>query len=286
MRTRGYAVRLVRSWSTSWVEVYSGDQQNYDATAWTPVYPRAPEESGDPSAAAGLSDGYTCVVTAGDGIGKEDVTWRYCHSGRFKLAFTRGGLVQKGFEHYLISIWHNGAYVRLYPDAYIDQSGELPAPGDYRLEATIHSTWDVTNIKLLPFHLEPGEDKLLTLALDSSTDLPLGALVERKLPPPTESSGLNSRGSYLIAVFDSGVQSLRIKALLKPYAALDSVQYIELGYAPDDTNLKPMLDYLQVKPDDAKPVVVVIVDGKTLLYRRGYDLSVGDWVQRALGGGK
>jgi hypothetical protein len=307
LRASGYATRFVSddASGTSWVEVYSGDPHTYDAAAWTPVYPQAPDKSGDPSAAAALCGGGLSVVTAGDAFGHEQVTARYSATGAVDLVFTRGGIAQKGFEGYAITCWHDGTYVPLddleYPVSAMDypldqgtpaaqdaaaQRFHLAAPGSYRLEAGVRYPGGITDVKLQEFGLQPGDDKTLTLALDPPADLPQAALIERDLPPPPAGTGLQTSGRYVIAVLDASEPSVRTKALLKPYAAMDSVQYIELGYAPDDTNLKPMLDYLQVKPDDAKPVVVVIVDGKTLLYRRGYDLSIGDWVQRALGGGK
>ena len=42
---------------------------------------------------------------------------------------------------------------------------------------------------------------------------------------------------------------------------------------------------LKIKESDQLPVVILLTDdGETLLYRIGFDLSIADWVERALGG--
>jgi len=267
--------------STSWVEVYSGDPSKYDAQAWTPVYPQAPERSGDPKAAAELCGGRITVVTSGDAFGHEQVTARYSATGAVQLSFTRGGLDQKDFGGYAITTWHDGTYVPLddleYPvsamDYPLDQSTEasqeaakqrfhLGAPGDYRLEAGVRYPGGTTDVKLLPFHIDAGDDKPLTLALDPPADLPVAALVERELAAPTAASGLRADMRYVVAVYDSSEPSVRTRALLEPYRALNSVQYVDLDAAATDEHTKALLDYLQAKADDAKPVVVVIVGGK------------------------
>ena len=39
---------------------------------------------------------------------------------------------------------------------------------------------------------------------------------------------------------------------------------------------------LKVKDDDIKPVVILVIAGETAIYRRGYDLTIADWVERAI----
>ena len=41
-------------------------------------------------------------------------------------------------------------------------------------------------------------------------------------------------------------------------------------------------DVLQVKDDDPRPVVILVVNGETRLYQRGYNLNLLDWVMREL----
>jgi hypothetical protein len=307
LRGSGYATRFVSDNASgmSWVEVYSGDPGQYAAADWVPVYPQAPDYSGDPAAARALCGERLSVVTAGDAFGHEQVTARYSPTGAVRLSFTRGGLDQPDFAGYAITSWHDGTYVPLddleYPvsamDYPLDQDSahakeaaarrfHLAAPGDYRLEAGVRYPGGITDVKLLPFHLEPGDDTPLTLALDPPAELPLTALVERTLGAPPAAAGLQPSGRYLLAVYDGSEPSVRTRALLEPYRAMNSVQYIDLDAAATDAHSQALLEYLQLKPDDAQPIVVLIVDGQTRLYRRGYDLSIGDWVQRALGGAK
>jgi hypothetical protein len=308
LRASGYATRFVsdNASATSWVEVYSGDPRHIDPQAWTPVYPQAPERSGDVQGAQDLCGGQLSVVTAGDAFGHEQVTARYAPTGTVQLVFTRGGLEQHGVEGYAITTWRNGAFLPLddleYPVSAMDypldqatpaaqdaaaQRFHLAAPGDYRLEAGVRYPGGMTDVKLLPFHLNAGETKTLTLALDPPADLPQTALVERTLAsPPPVATGLQPGGRYLLAVYDGSEPSQRTRGLLEKYRAFNSVQYVDLDASATDERSKALLDYLQLKPDDPRPVVAVIVDGATRLYRRGYDLSIGDWVARALGGGK
>jgi hypothetical protein len=305
-RTSGYATRFVsdNASGTSWVEVYNGDPKTYQPEAWLPVYPQAPERSGDPAAAAELCGGRISIVTAGDAFGREQVTARYSLTGTVQLVFTRAGIEVKGVEGYAITCWNNGQYVALddleYPVSAMDypldagtphaqdaaaQRFHLGAPGDYRLEAGVRYPGGVTDVHLLPFHVEPDTEQTLTLALDPPADLPMTALVERALGTPPTETGLQPEGRYIIAVYDFSEPSLRARSLMEPFAALSSVQYIAVDSDGGDSRDEALRTFLGIKPDDPRPVVVVVVNGETRLYRRGYDLNIADWVRRALDSG-
>jgi hypothetical protein len=45
-------------------------------------------------------------------------------------------------------------------------------------------------------------------------------------------------------------------------------------------------DVLGVSETDGLPVAVLVIDGRTALYTRGFNLNAADWVMRALGGAK
>jgi hypothetical protein len=301
LRGSGYGTRFVseNASGTSWVEVYSGDPKKYDDTAWLPVYPQAPERSGDPAAATDLCGGGIGVVTAGDAFGREQVTARYAPTATVKLHFTRGGQPVGKFEGFAITTWRDGRFVPLddleYPVSAMDypldsriQAGaqdlvfHLGAPGEYRLEAGVRYPGGVVDVKLLPFRVEPDSEQDLSLALDAPLDLPLAALVERQLGPLPADPAFQPHGRYLFAVYDGTEPSVRTMALLERFKSMSSVLYVTLDETTTHERAQEVLEWLGVKPDDPRPVVALVVDGKTRLFHRGYELSIADWVLRAL----
>ncbi|MDQ3024634.1 MAG: transglutaminase-like domain-containing protein, partial [bacterium] len=235
LRSQGYATRFVRENRSgeSWVEVYSGDPQQYDASAWTPVYPTAPEKTGDVSYATELCGGRITVITAGDAFSREQVTSRYAQLVRVTPAFKRDGTVDEEFTGYAISAWNDktGGYVPLddleYPssdkDYPLDEAEQasgpstfLLAPGDYRLEWGVRYPGGLSHVGTHAFTLVAGGDATIIANIDPPADLPQTALVERGLGELSDSPRLMQRGRYVFLVGDGGEPSLRAADLLKP----------------------------------------------------------------------
>jgi hypothetical protein len=309
LRSQGYPTRFVRENRSgeSWVEVYSGDLKVYDPAAWTPVYPTAPEHTGDPSYAAALCGGRITVITAGDAFGREQVTGRYSPEGWVRPLFNRAlgdGEVEymDDFTGWTITAWSPVAagFVALddleYPSADKDYplsgGAEAPpegtyalGPGKYRLECGTRYPGGLSHVQTREFDIVAGETVALTLSLDPPADLPATALVERELGEFTDSPRLMHRGRYVFLVADGGEPSARAAELLRPLESLSSVYYQHWRMAgASDEERAFVKDVLKVADDDPLPVVIVVVDGKTRLYLRGYNLNVAQWVQRALEG--
>lgn len=301
LRGAGWPTRFVseNASGTSWVEVYAGDGRDYDPALWLPVYPQAPELSGDETAAMQLCGGQIAVVTAGDAFGREQVTARYGPTGSVELSFTRGGQPAADFTGFAITTWRDGRFVPLddleYPVSAMDypldsevegasagQTFHLAAPGEYRLEAGVRYPGGVVDVKLLPFTVAPGASAELSLALDAAPGLPLAAFVDRQLGPLPADPAFPAQGRYLFAVYDESEPSIRTRELLERFKSMGSVRYVILDTTTAHERADEFLAWLQVKPEDARPVVALIVDGETRLYHRGYELSIADWVLRAL----
>jgi len=304
LRSQGYGTRFVKENRSgeSWVEVYTGPSDKYDAGAWTPVYPTAPDKTGDTAYATELCGGRLAVVSAGDAFGQELVTPRYSDTAALQVRFTRGGEELKDYESWTVCAWFGGDWVPLddlgYPVGEMDYPlGEAPAgeegtwyyvgaPGEYRLTAGIRYPGGVSHVKNQDFTVEPGQRLKLAMTLDPPADLPAVALVDRQIasPLPEQWAALGS-GTHLFIVTDSAEPSTRAVELLKEIAAQPGITTRVVAFDTTDADDQALLkDALLVDPADIKPVVILVVDGKTLVYSRGYNLSIADWVTRALSG--
>ena len=295
LRAQGFGVRFVReNLSTkSWVEVYTGPGAKYDATAWTPVYPSAPTQTGYTNYAPELCGGRIAVVTAGDAFGMEQVTMRYSEVCAVKPTILRGGEELMNYEGWTLSAWYDGRFVPLddlgYPVSAEDYPLEKPAegaeegvyyvgaPGDYRATAGARYHGGIVHVLTKEFHAEPGGRVELTLTLDPPADLPLSAFVER-----TVGEDAPQQGTHLYVVIDEHEPSTRTLGLLEPLKSTAGLDYVVLEAHTSDAQAEALLSMLKVVADDPKPVVVLIRDGKTLLYQRGYNLNIAGWVERAL----
>jgi len=300
LRAQGFGTRFVRENRTgmSWVEVYNGDPVDYDQAAWIPVYPNAPRRSGDPGFVAEECDGRVTVITAGDAFGREQVTARYSPVCGFIPRFKQYGESDTEFEHWSVTAWADGYYVALddlgYPLGELDYPTGLAedetvyylgAPGDYRFQCGVRYPGAVVHVQARDFSAEPGGLVELEIDLDSPADLPLSALKERSVDwtEPGEDDTPLEMGTFLYLVVDDGEPSVRARGLLEHYMAVQSIDFNELRLdTVDETDAAFLREQLKVKDNDALPVVVLVVDGETRLYRRGFDLNIADWVSRAL----
>jgi hypothetical protein len=158
----------------------------------------------------------------------------------------------------------------------------LAAPGDYRLEAGVRYPGGVVDVKLHSFRLEAGEQQSLVLPLDAAPGLPLEAFVQRRLGPLPDDPAFDPQGSYLFAVYDSSEPSIRTRELLTRFADLPGLSYVILDESTQHQRAQDVLEWMQLKPADPRPLVVLVVKGETRLYHTGYELSIADWVQRVL----
>jgi hypothetical protein len=305
LRSQGYAARFVRENRSgeSWVEVYSGDPQDYDARAWTPVYPTAPDRTGDVSYATELCGGRITVVTAGDAFGREQVTSRYTQTGAVLPAWMDSNGDVSDFTGWAITAWNDqtGSYVPLddleFPssdkDYPLDESADntpqtyVLGPGGYRLEYGQRYPGGLSHVQVQPFHVTPNQSVTLAGYLVPPADMPQTALVERELGEFTDSPRMMHRGRYVFLIGDGGEPSLRAYELLKSLESRSSVYFRRLRMpGANDEDRKFVRDVLKV--DEAKdklPIVIVVVNGKTTMYVQGYNLNVAQWVARALGEG-
>lgn len=299
LRSQGWGTRFVRENRSgeSWVEVYTGDPVEYDPTGWTPVYPTEPSRSDDAGYAQELCGGRVAVVTAGDAFGREQVTSVYSELCAVKPRFIRASEPVEDFEHWSICAWEGGYFKALddlgYPHSDMDyplsaddsEEGEvywLGAPGDYRLECGVRYPGGIVHYQHRDFTAEPGGEVVLTVALDAPADLPADALSERQVDWVWEGELLDP-DRHLIVIYDDAEPSVRALALLEHYSDDSRVYYQALTMTPDSLELQDWIrENLKVKEDDLKPVVILVVDSRTVIYRRGYDLSIADWVERAL----
>lgn len=299
LRAQGYGTRFVREEGsgTSWVEAYTGDPTAYDAQAWQPVYPTAPEHSGDSTYARELCGGHICVVTAGDPLGNEQVTLRYTPVCAVNPSFTRAGEPQDSFEHYGLTWWDGGTYVPLdslsallspigYPDA-ANGAYFLGAPGKYLLQCGVRYPGGVVHVQTAEVVAVPDGSVALTLALDPPADLPREALAERSITL-TPGPWVTADAEYQLyaVVLPEDEPSVRALELLAEYEADPRVEYRVLDSTTEDAALQEFIrDVLKVAEKDALPVVILQHGLEvTLIYRRGYDLSIRDWIERGLAG--
>jgi len=301
LRSQGYATRFVsenRS-AESWVEVYDGDPAVYDPSAWLPVYPTAPDRSGDSAYATELCGGRICVVTAGDAFGREQVTARYSEVCGVMPRFTELGAAQPEFEHFTICAWADGYYKPLddlgYPLGELDypeggEEGEpavyyIGAPGDYRFECGVRYPGAVVDVQTRDFSATPGAVVELDFSLDAPAVLPSAALVERHLDWVWEKEE-DMPDHLLVLVYDENEPSIRARELLERYRDDPRVAYEDDPFVSDCADLTDWIrDDLKVKDTDQLPVVVLLkAGGGTLLYRVGFDLAIAEWVEQALTG--
>jgi len=301
LRAQGYPTRFVREnlSGESWVEVYDGGPGDYDPAAWLPVYPGAPERTGEAGHAADLCGGRIALVTAGDAFGREQVTGRYSDICAVRPRFSEGGEPQPDFEHYSITAWHEGTFVPLddlgyplgeldYPPDATEAEGDVyyvGAPGDYRLQCGVRYPGAVVHVQTRDFEAAAGGDVLIEVALDAPADLPQAALIERTVDWRWErEEGMPPL--LLMVIYDDGEPSVRARALLAPFADDERVLFEEDPYTSDCADLTDWIrEDLKVTDEDEKPAVILLDGaGRTLLYLRGYDLNIADWVERAVAG--
>jgi hypothetical protein len=311
LRSQGHATRFTREnlSDVSWVEVYNGNRARYEEDAWFPVYPQAPAHSGETSHALQLCGGRIAVVTAGDAFGREQVTGRYCPLAGLRPAFSRDGHRVDDFEHWTVTAWHAGGYVPLddlgYPTAdadypltlgpgVTDRSGDtyyLGAPGDYRLQAGVRYPGGTVHVVTHDFSVTPGSLTALELELDTPLELPDEALREKALAEdiPAEFAWIN-QGVQLFYIHDDAEPSIRTALLLQQFDRRDDIGFHSIGWQTRPEGWEQPADYqpllereaLNVNDGDAKPVVILLVDGELKLYLRGYNLNVADWIKRQL----
>lgn len=308
-RALGYATRFVRDNASaeSWVEVYGGGpvgagDSGYDPAAWLPVYPAAPEHSGDFTYAATLCSGRISVVTAGDAFGREQVTAHYGPVARVRPVFLRGEVEVEDYEHWSISAFSKGAWVPLddleYPSSdkdypldepAADENGSvwytLGAPGRYMFTCGARYPGGVTDVQTSIFAVEPEDYFEHYFGLDAPADLPPAAWVERSVSLPQGDTGfISPQGRYLYLVTDDSEPSVRARELFKPFLPMSSLQYRELRRDTNDAGAAAFIkEVLGVSETDGLPVAVLVIDGRTALYTRGFNLNAADWVRRALG---
>jgi hypothetical protein len=311
LRSQGYATRFVRENRSgeSWVEVYSGDPKQYDASKWTPVYPTAPDKTGDVAYATELCGGRICVVTAGDAFGREQVTSRYTTTGAVVPLFydndpvSGEGTEVKDFTGWAFTAWNDqtGSFVPLDDLEYPSSDKDYPldgtadstpkyyvlGPGQYRLECGVRYPGGISHVQVQEFGVTANQSMTMAAYLMPPTDLPQAALVEREIDEFVDSPRLMHQGRYVFLVGDGGEPSLRALNLLKPLESRSSVyfQHWRMVGATDEDRafVKDVLKVDETK--DTLPVAIVVVDGKTTMYLQGYNLNVAQWVERALEGG-
>ncbi len=302
LRAQGFGTRFVRENRTgfSWVEVYTGDPRDYDPLSWLPVYPDAPERSGEAGYVAEACEGRVTVITAGDAFGREQVTARYSAVCGFVPHFMRNGEPEPGFEHWSVTAWYDGDYIPLddlgYPLGELDYPAEpdgeeqvyyLGAPGEYRFQCGTRYPGAVVHFQQHDFTAEPGGVVTLEAVLDAPAELPAAALVERNVDwtAPGEDGTPLGMGTYLYLIVDDAEPSVRALDLLGRFDGRDGLEYRVLRFdTTDEADAAFIRENLKVGDNDELPVVVLVVDGVTKLYRRGFDLNIADWVGRALEG--
>jgi hypothetical protein len=314
LRSQGFATRYVRENRSgeSWVEVYIGPMWEYDTTRWVPVYPTEPDNTGDTDYAKELCGGRIAVVTAGDAFGMEQVTTRYTPVCEVRPMFlkpgTDGDLVElDDYEHWSLTAWDGTTYQPLddlgypvseadYPLTYGEGVEEraggsyyVGAPGAYQLQAGVRYPGGVIHVITSDFEAEPGGQETLIVSLVPPADLPLEALIDRRIPAELP-AGLEflAEGTRLYLVADTEEPSIRAAGALEFFSYDEDpdygfIEYIQLSYATEDPDERRLIDEgLKVSEKDMLPVVVLIQDGETLLYQRGYNVNVRDWVFHAL----
>ncbi len=318
LRANGYPCRFASDNRTgkSWVEVYIGPAQPYDSQMWEPMFPLTPEWNGDYSYVAGLCGGSCSVVTAGDAFGREQVTGRYGPVGFVIPRFYRDGKEVSDFTNWAITAWYDGRYVALddleYPlsdmDYPLSEGGELTSDGQtkrytlgtwamaaetsppqYRFECGVRYPGGYVDVRQQEFTLDPGQELDFRIDLDPPAGLPREALVDRQVSfPEAGHPWLPTQGRYLFVVHDNQEPSVRTLAAFEGFASMNSVLYQTINMAVQDEaefgkyTSAFVKDVLQVKDDDPKPVVILVVNGETRLYQRGYNLNLYDWVMREL----
>lgn len=296
LRAMGWGVRFTREGRSgkSWVEVYTGPSDTYDAGAWTPVYPTAPEQTGYYTYARDLCGGEIGVITAGDAFAVEQVTPRYTDVCALMPRIMRNGAEDKEYKHWSIEAWYDGRYVPLDDIAAADDAANpvvgLPAehsagagmyyvgaPGTYLLTAGVRYPGGYVHLVTQQVDVQPGTPVAVELNIDPPADLPVGAMAER-----TATEDAPQQGTHLYIVIDESEPSDHTLRLLEPLRTWPGLEYVVQEAHPSDPQAEALLKMLKVEPTDLKPVVVLVRDGKTLVYQRGYNLNIYDWVKRAL----
>lgn len=310
-RSLGFGTRFVsdnRS-GESWVEVYGGgpvgdNDAGYDPNAWLPVYPTAPEHSGDFAYATELCGGRLSVVTAGDAFGREQVTAHYGPVAQVRPVFLKGEGNEevKDFTSWSVSAWSKGAWVPLddleYPSSDKDYPLDEPAggqdatvwytlgaPGRYRFTAGLRYPGGVVYVQNSEFEVQPGDHLEHYFGLDAPASLPDAALVERQIasPLPADSKLISASGRYLFLITDDSEPSKRTETMLEPLRSMDSLFYqVYRADTADPAIQSLLLDTLKLDKNDPLPVLILVSDGQARLYLRGYNLNALDWVKREL----
>ena len=313
-------VRENRS-SKSWVEVFTGFPGLYDleggGEAWTdptantelwlPVYPAHPEQVFNKEFALELCGGRITVISAGDAFGREQVTRSYIDTGTVLPQFMRDDAMFAGYEHFSFSAWHEGRWVALddleYPLSAMDYpltaggSGDgseaAPAalyfelgPGEYRITAGSRYPGGYVQVLTADVSLTAGERRSVSFDLTAPADIPLAALAERTVDMAklTGPAAHLAGGVQLILIADDSEPSVRAEELLREvdlhggtFTLLESA----LVFAEDGSE-SHYRDALGLNSEDSLPVVILLRDGATLLYLRGYNLNIAEWIERAL----
>jgi hypothetical protein len=296
LRAMGWGVRYTREGRTgkTWVEVYTGPSDIYDASAWIPVYPTAPEQTGYYTYARELCGGEIGVITAGDAFATEQVTPRYTDVCALVPHIMRGGVEDKEYKHWSIEAWYDGRYVPLDDIAAADDATNpvvgLPeglsaapgtyyvgSPGAYLLTAGVRYPGGYVHLITQKVDAQPSTPIDVALCIDPPADLPVAAMAER-----SAGDGAPQTGVHLYLVIDEKEPSDHTLRLLEPLRATPGLEYVVQEAHASDPQAEQLIEMLKVVPEDPKPVVVLIRDGKTLLYQRGYNLNIFDWVKRAL----
>ncbi len=296
LRAMGWGVRYTREGRTgkTWVEVYTGPSDNYDTSAWIPVYPTAPEQTGYFTYARDLCGGEIGVITAGDAFAVEQVTPRYTDVCALVPHIMRNGAEDKEYKHWSIEAWYDGRFVPLDDIAASDDPANpvvgLPeglsaapgtyyvgAPGSYLLTAGVRYPGGYVHLVTQKVDVQAGAPVAVELNIDPPADLPVEAMAER-----TVTADAPQQGTHLYIIIDEKEPSDHTLRLLEPLRAMPGLEYVVQEAHASDPQAEALLKMLKFEPTDLNPVVVLIRDGKTLLYQRGYNLNIYDWVKRAL----
>jgi hypothetical protein len=297
----------------SWVEVYTGfpdssDSFSEDADLWLPVYPENPQYTFDRSFANELNEDRITVITAGDAFGREQVTANYTSVGGASPTFERNGEKVENFEHFSINAWYDGHWVPVddlqwYPEgtgaeadtsmlAGSEEVGDaqvyLLGAGDYRLVCGNRYPGGHVHVQTQDFSIAAGQITSLHVDMTPPADLPLTALVERKVNTsllPEEHTTL-ATGIRVVLVSDDSEPSLRARNILVDTVSAHGIAIVEYPLSQLQTaegeEKNPLAAALSVNNNDEMPIVILLVDGATKLYTVGYNLSVGQWLERAL----
>lgn len=175
----------------TWLEIHSDGK-------WLPMYPDQPEAFGDAGLIEREHPGNVTVVSSLAAFTATQVTPRYSETGSIRLLFTRNGEPAGDFEHFTISAWNDGAWMPL-DDLGFDLEEErmtaeaeegflaILGEGFYLVQAGVRNPRGDAYVQTIPVTLDPGDEKVLTIALDiPPTECEAVDLVQRTLDPLPE----------------------------------------------------------------------------------------------------